>query len=146
MRTKIVECTNGPNNWGKFLVGAFDSFELVHRSPIDGRPTIIARGWRASHVLVLDLQTGEGAMFRLGGLARYDLQQHKIWVCPLFEPFLEWLYQQPDPLAIPDHVDLPDAEFDLRGHRRCGSTGAELVDRVRLLEAEVELLQKERKR
>jgi hypothetical protein len=44
------------------------------------------------------------------------------WVCPLFEPFLEWLYQQ-DLTRIeelPSHVDLPEAEFQLHGYRRPG--------------------------
>jgi hypothetical protein len=74
------------------------------------------------YIFVLDLQTGEGAMFRHGGFARADLNKHKIWVCPLFEPFLEWLYEQDvDVLScLPDTVDLPNAPFELRGYRRAG--------------------------
>jgi len=124
MKTKIVEVTNGPRNWGKFLICAFDS-ELDYRSVVDDRRMIASRGWGPEHVLVLDLQTGEGAMFRLGGLASADLDKHRIWVCPMFEPFLTWLYQQPDPFAIPAHVDLPEAEFAMAGYRRPGPPNTE---------------------
>jgi hypothetical protein len=41
---------------------------------------------------------------------------------PLFEPFLEWLYQQDLTRFedLPSHVDLPEAEFQLHGYRRPG--------------------------
>jgi len=119
MKTKLVEVTNGERNWGKFLLGAFDS-ELEYRSVIDQRPLIRGRGWSSKHLLVLDLQTGEGAIFCLGGYAKADLDKHRVWVCPMFEPFLTWLYQQHDPFAIPAHVDLPNAEFAISGYRRPG--------------------------
>jgi hypothetical protein len=73
--------------------------------------------------IVFDLQTCEGTAFRPGGRAKYDLDKHKIWVCPLFEPFLEWLYKQPqhdDLTALPDTIDLPDVPFALSGYRRNG--------------------------
>lgn len=71
---------------------------------------------------VLDLQTGEGAFFRPGGYAAADLEKHRVWVCPLFEPFLEWLYRQDltDLGQLPRLVELPDAEFAMRGYRRAG--------------------------
>jgi hypothetical protein len=119
MRVKLVEVTNGSRNWGKFLLGAFDT-EWEYKSVVDGNSIIAGRGWSRDHLLVLDLQTGEGAMFRLGGSAKADLDQRKIWVCPMYEPFLTWLYKQPDPFAIPAHVDLPDAEFAFSGYRRPG--------------------------
>jgi hypothetical protein len=75
-------------------------------------------------VWVLDLQTREGAAFKLGGSVQADLTKHQIWVCPMYEPFLEWLYQQPPDavmaLDLPAFVDLPDAEFAFSGHRRPG--------------------------
>jgi hypothetical protein len=49
-----------------------------------------------------------------------------IWVCPLFEPFLEWLYEryreagELDLDELPDVVELPGAEFAFHGHRRPG--------------------------
>jgi len=119
MKIKLVEVTNGPNNWGKFLLGQFDD-EWSYKSAIDGNSIIAGRGWSRDHVLVLDLQTGEGAIFRPGGSTQHDLAKHKIWVCPMYEPFLIWLYKQPDPMAIPSHVDLPDAEFAFSGYRRPG--------------------------
>lgn len=122
METKIIEATNGPRNWGKFMVCRFDG-EWSHRSAVDGLPLLRARGWAPDNVTVLDLQTGEGAIFRPGGLASADLQKHRVWVCPLFEPFLGWLYQQDltDLQALPDLVDLPDAPFEWAGYRRPGN-------------------------
>lgn len=119
MKIKLIEVTNGELNWGKFLLGQFNT-EWDYKSVIDGNSIIAGRGWSLDHILVLDLQTGEGAMFRLGGLAKADLDKHRIWVCPMYEPFLTWLYKQPDPFAIPAHVDLPDAEFAMSGYRRPG--------------------------
>src|SRR6266568_9619596 len=90
------------------------------------------RGWTSDHLLVLDLQTGEGAIFRPGGSARADLnEKHQVWVCPLFEPFMEWLYKQdtPDLTALPDQVELdaPGAPF---GYRR-GEVDTNPPDRFR---------------
>ena len=135
MRTHIIEATNGERNWGKFMLGQFTSEEWLRRSAVDTdthTPLLQAVGWSpdSGYMLVLDLQTGEGAMFRLGGLASADLQKHKVWVCPLFEPFLEWLYASYRAATVagerhwweslPQHVDLPDAPFALHGYRREG--------------------------
>jgi hypothetical protein len=88
-------------------------------------PLITGRGWSPEHLLIVDLQTGEGAIFRPGGLAGHDLNKHAIWVCPLFEPFLTWLYEQDlsDLDKLPAHIDLPEAEFMMSGHRRAGPAG-----------------------
>lgn len=124
MRTKLVEATNNNMNWGKFMIGQYEDHELAHKSAIDGRPLIASRGWDLHHFFVLDMQTGEGATFRLGGHAKYDLNKHRIWVCPLYQPFLEYLYQwyldKKDPFELPDLVQLPNAEFDYAGYRRPG--------------------------
>lgn len=127
MKTKIIECTNGPRNWGKFLIGQFDEVEWSRRSVISGMKMPLLRevGWSpdTDYRLVLDLQTGEGAVFRIGGVASFDLEKHRIWVCPLFEPFLIWLYMQPRPLdldALPEHIDIPEAMFAYHGYRRPG--------------------------
>ena len=96
MKTKIVEATNEHFNWGKFLVGVPDT-EWERKVEVDGDPgrghdRLLARcGWSDRHIWVLDLQTGEGAYFLPTGMASADIQKHAIWVCPLFEPFLEWL-------------------------------------------------------
>ena len=126
MKTHIIEVTNGPKNWGKFLLGTFDN-EWTRRSeisPLLRSPLLRQIGWSASHILVLDLQTGEGAVLRHGGMAKHDLDKHRVWVCPMFEPFLEWLYTQPREkvlaLDLPAHVDLPDAPFAMHGYRRRG--------------------------
>ena len=75
---------------------------------------------------MLDLQTCEGAAFSPGGLVSADLNKHRVWVCPLYEPFLNWLYKQDttDLSALPAHVDLPDAEFQMSGYRRPGPEAA----------------------
>lgn len=138
MKTKIIEArTKGmTGNWGKFLVGQFSS-EWNRKPAIDGEfedaeanaafkrmPLLRLRGWSNKHIMVLDIETGEGAIFRHGGNARADLNKHRIWVCPLFEPFLSWLYKQDvsNIDKLPDKVEL-DAEFMWHGHRRPGPTG-----------------------
>ena len=77
---------------------------------------------KAGRAYKLRLQTGEGAMFRPGGSPAADLDKHAVWVCPLFQPFLAWLYEQDltDLDALPAHVELPDAEFAFAGYRRPG--------------------------
>ena len=121
MLTKIIEATNGEKNWGKFLIGRFDTEweRPAVYSPLSS--SLLQRvGWGRNHLLVLDLQTGEGAVFNPGGLAKADLDKHRVWVCPLFEPFLEWLYKQDlsNLGRLPDSIDLPDAKFALWGYRR----------------------------
>jgi hypothetical protein len=121
METKIIE-TVGAGNWGKFMVGRFTT-EREYRSalpdPDAGYP--LAR-WQPTTLLVLDLATGEGALFVPGGLPEYDLDKHAIWVCPMFQGFLTWLYAQDtsDLQALPALVELPDHEFSLVGYRRPG--------------------------
>lgn len=124
MISKIVEATNDNQNWGKFMVLQCDE-EWERRSAIDTTsrtPLLQSIGFTPEHIWVLDLQTGEGAWFRPGGIARCDLNKHKIWVCPLYEPFLTWLYGQDlrDLTKLPDMVNLPDAVFDFYGYRRAG--------------------------
>jgi hypothetical protein len=123
--TKLIEATNieaGGMNWGKFLVGRFDH-EWEYRSQIDeGRRLLPSIGWSPEIILVLDLQTGEAGLFSPGGLASADLHKHRIWVCPLFEPFLTWLYQQDltDLQALPARVQIADPVSALHGYRRPG--------------------------
>lgn len=125
MQTHFIEATNqsaGGFNWGKFMLGRFDEHEIAYVSTIDNKPLIAGRGITAKRdLLVLDLQTGEGCIFTPGGLATADLNKHKIWVCPMFAPMLEWLYQQDltDISKLPPSVDL-SAEGDFRGYRRTG--------------------------
>jgi hypothetical protein len=133
MKTKIIEANNGPRNWGRFLVGRFDS-EWSQRTAIEGALStgLLANhcGWTERHLLVLDLATGEGAVFKHGGYARADLnRRHRIWVCPLFEPFLAWLYQQDvtDLEALPAMVTLTDAPFEMQGYRRQGGPDGKIT-------------------
>ena len=137
MISKFVEVTNG-FNWGKFLVCRFSPEEWAVRSKVDGEFGLLAgRGWTPIHLWVLDLQTGEGAYFRPGGMAVADLEKHQIWVCPMFERFLVRLYAEKgwcaDITSIPDLVELTDEETmkasAMYGHRRPGPDQAER-DRV----------------
>lgn len=123
VKTKIIEATNG-FNWGKFLLGRLDH-EWEVKSAVDpGRRLLTQLGWAPDrmNLWVLDLQTGEGAYFQLGGSARSDLQKHRVWVCPLFEPFLSWLYQQDvtDLDQLPALVELANAPGAIYGYRRQG--------------------------
>ena len=131
MQTVTIEATQSIEggqfcNHGKFLVGMFDEEwgAFSHVPPLVNPIFLLSlTGWSRDHVLVLDLETGEGAIFRPTGFHAYDLdKKHRIWVCPIFAPFLEWLYQQfPFKLEdLPAVVELPEAEFEYSGHRREG--------------------------
>lgn len=131
MRLTMVEAHNDRQNWAKFAVGVFEE-EWGRRVRIPGDQyggALLARcGWSREHIWVMDLQTGEGAMFLPGGDAAADLERHQVWVCPLYQPFLTWLYGfiaerrgVADWLAeLPEVVDLPEAPFAMRGYRRAG--------------------------
>lgn len=93
MKLHFVEVTDG-GFWGKFAVGKPSDEEWRTRSELDGGLLFPNRGWSRDHVWVLDLQTGEGACFLPGGVAKADLDRHRIQVCHMFEPFLAWLYTQ----------------------------------------------------
>lgn len=126
MKTKFIEATNGPQNWGKFMLGRLEPHEMARTSAVmgGGEPYRLLRqiGWNLDAIFVFDLQTREGAAFIPGGLAAADLAKHRIWVCPLFEPFLTWLYTQDlsDLDRLPALIDLPDAPFAFSGYRRQG--------------------------
>lgn len=132
MRTKIVEAVQSkdhPGNWGKFLVGVPDTEWERGSEVCPGGALLSLCGWSAEHLWVMDLQTGEGAYFKPGGYAASDLERkHAIWVCVLFESFLEWLYDFwrengggiLDLEKLPGVVELPDAPFAFYGHRRPG--------------------------
>lgn len=140
MKTKIIEATNGDaQNWGKFMLmrpdvewergsavspaRAWTGTSAIYETPVGAEiPLLSQRGWDHEHVIVFDLETCEGAAFRPGGKASADLDKHRVWVCPLFEPFLEWLYDQDltDLDALPDSINLPGADFMFTGYRRPG--------------------------
>ena len=122
VKTKIIEATSNSGNWGKFMVCRFtDEWRIKSgisnvlpgkarppEEPPDQLGLLRRVGWHELHLVVLDLQTGEGAIFMPGGLAAADLDKHGIWVCPLFEPFLAWLYKQDlsDLDALPAVVEI----------------------------------------
>lgn len=128
METVFIEATNveaGGINWGKFMIGRFTSNDWEHKAAVSGFPMLQGRGWTSDNLLVLDLETGEGAIFRPGGSAAADLHKHQIWVCPMFEPFLEWLYRQDLTRleALPKVVQINDRASSLHGYRRPGAKG-----------------------
>lgn len=138
MFSKFVEVSNG-YNWGKFLVCRFTAEEWRQRSKVDGGSLIGGRGWSHQHLWVLDMQTGEGAYFRPGGMASQDLDKHQIWVCPMYALFLDRLYENQDWCSditkIPDLIELTDQESKkasaLFGYRR---EGPDETERLRVIE------------
>lgn len=124
MKTRILEATNGEQNWGKFLVGVFDDDEWAYRSVVDeNAPLLRGRGISDNHFWLLDLQTMEGAMFRGGGYAPGDLDKHRVHVCVLYEAMLtelhaRWPWQLDD---LPALLDLPEVPAALYGYRRPGT-------------------------
>jgi hypothetical protein len=121
VETKIIE-THGAGNWGKFLVGRFTDERGYVSALADAHGAQPLARWDPSTLLVLDLATGEGALFWPGGYVPADLEKHQVWVCPMFEGFLGWLYAQDltDLQALPPLVNLPDTTFRLAGRRRRG--------------------------
>lgn len=127
MQTRLIEAGQGTDgkgpNWGKFCVMWFDS-EWEHQSEVDpGRALLPACGWPPGFLWVADLQTAEAVYVRPGGSASYDLDKHRVWVCPMFGPFLAWLYrflEEHDVKELPPYVALPDAVFAFHGYRRPG--------------------------
>jgi len=94
MQTVLIEVEHD-FNWGKFCVARFDYEWAIPSSVSDlGHSLLAERGWTPDNIWVLDLETREGACFRPGGYAKADMDKHKIWCCPMFEPFLAWLYTQ----------------------------------------------------
>jgi hypothetical protein len=148
VHTKFVEVTQGIKggfNHGKMMVALFELREWMTHSEMDvkvegkERSLLERCGWTPYHAMVFDLQTGEGALFLPGGSPSADLTKHRVWVCPLFEPFLEWLYEHvgafPRDLrsdsvgrlvspawfeGLPSLVELPDAPASMQGYRRPG--------------------------
>ena len=119
MNTRIVEATNGAN-WGKFLIGWFDLVEWARHSAIvpgdhdlSQHSLLSLGGWSPEHFLLVDLDTGEGRLFRHRGLADQDVANKHVSVGPMFEPFLQWIYNQPledvRSLNLPKLVTLPGA-------------------------------------
>jgi hypothetical protein len=135
MILKLIEATNiehGGVNWGKFMLMQFDT-EWSYRSVVaDGLPLLRVTGWSRVHIWVADLQTGEGGFFYPKGDAKADLDEHRLWVCPMFEPFLIWLYKQDltDIGKLPALVQIEDPTSALAGYRRNGPTDVDRVARA----------------
>lgn len=131
MKTQFIEVTQGSEfNWGKFAVCQFDEDEWKRESHLPvkdelyiGRRSLLEmRGWGPQHFLVLDLETGEGAIFNRPGSPTADLNKHGVWVCPMFEPFLEWLYtyKWENVEDLPRFVELDTPIEEAYGYRRKG--------------------------
>lgn len=134
MLSKMVEVSDQVN-WAKLMVSQFDNDELAYKSRVDTEAkslleAVAARrkeywGEAQQKRLVVDLQTDEGAWFlpHPERDPKVDLDRHQIWVCPLFYPFLQWLYRT-NPVhvsGIPDVVELdPDDVIKFQGYRRPG--------------------------
>lgn len=131
METHFIEATNPSHfNYGKFMLARFSLEEWQRRAELPGALPIsllAGRGWGFEHLLFLDLQTGEGAILcpKRHGSVKHDLEKHAIWICPMAEPFLEWLYQQDvsDFSKLPRFIELDpssNAHCSFQGYRRPG--------------------------
>ncbi len=129
MDTRFVEVTNGFNH-GKFLIGRYSEPEMDERTQFGGEfgqySIIRSQGFSRLDHWILDLSTGEGAIFPLTGSATHDVHKRRIRVCVLYEPFVVWLYAHvaanPDTWwdELPRLVALPHAPSDFGGYRRPG--------------------------
>ena len=115
MITHFIEASDGVAH-GKFMLGRLGGHELGLRSALPGfeeQRLLRVGGLRRLNdrsTLVVDLQTGNGAAFFISrGLWSADLQRTgPIHVCPMFRPFLKWLYEQKVPHPpITAICDLP---------------------------------------
>lgn len=130
MENKIIEACDGTKfNWGKFMLCRFtEEWKQPSALPENESSLGLLRqiGFRRVGLWVMDLQTKEGAYFFPDprASAPADLQKHRIWVCPMFEPFLIWLYSQPQVLLdwreLPAFVDLGSVPTSMQGYRRPG--------------------------
>ncbi len=144
MDTKFVEAGHGPHggNWGKFMVGRYTDVELAEPARFPGceraRRLVNLTGPGRQDIWVLDLQTGEGARFPIEFASttdvRHQLNKHRIHICPLYEPFLAFLYGYIDAHRrtwwedLPRVVEMPAAEFRLFGRRRPGPAASGYPD------------------
>jgi hypothetical protein len=116
VRTKIIEARQDTSGtmvrWGTFLIGKMDT-EWIRASRVGGspvtRPLLSLCGWPLNAVWVLDLQTGEGALFLPGGPPAQLNGKRRIRAGPLYEPFLKWLDTQDvtNIAGLPELVELP---------------------------------------
>lgn len=128
MHSKIIEAV-GSLNWGRFMVSRFTQEERSHLSSQSKLPVIQPFLWSQDCLHVLDLVTGEGAIFNQlrRGQPLHELEhKHQIWVCPLYPVFLTWLSQQDlsDLDKLQDTVYFKNGEDErhaaLYGYRRTG--------------------------
>ncbi len=133
MELRIVEAgqghTAGLSNHGKCGIGRYTGEQWAEPGQFPGSESsqlLRQCGWGPRHYWVLDLQTGEGAVFQVPGYAPADLNKRRIWVCPMFEPFLAWMFEHARREGanwferLPRTVMLDDAEFCMHGYRRAG--------------------------
>jgi hypothetical protein len=129
--THFIEASNGFNH-GKFMICRLERPEMDIRSALPGYEhnwLWSGRKFKPGMTLVVDLQTGEGAAFEIGRgslppaqEASYQLnEKHQIWVCPLYEPLLQWLWERIISTVkienLPRYVEL-DAPGAVSGYRR----------------------------
>lgn len=136
MISRFIEATNiqhGGLNWGKFLLAKFEESDWQYQAvEAPGHALLAAlpgrEPWRPEHIIVFDLQTGEGLRVNPRGEPGVDLVKHRVWVCPLFEPFLYWMFDYLAGLPTAwrgDIMRLPPvayfkADSALAGYRRGG--------------------------
>ncbi len=133
MKTHFIEATQRDDfNWGKFLLCQYEPADWAHpvHLPISkslaSQPQSLLRSRMRDPdgIWCLDIETNEGAYLRWGPRMHLDLNdKHQVWVCPMYEPFLEWLGSQHelgDITMLPHFLRL-DTDFGaVAGYRRSG--------------------------
>lgn len=115
MITHFIETTDGVAH-GKFMLGCFDEREARTQTALpELTGSIFAnaggrRKFEPRRILVVDLQTAQGAAFLLSDFytTRDELRALKAWVCPMYRPTVLWLTDFWDkPLdELPRYVEI----------------------------------------
>jgi hypothetical protein len=122
METIYIEATSkrtGPGQYFTFAVSQFTDLERQRRSQIT-KTTLLPMLMTNYQILhILDMQTGEGAIFRFRGDPEGDRLRHQIKTSPIFPDFLAWLYQQDVSTlsTLPRIVDLDRPQLAERDSR-----------------------------
>jgi hypothetical protein len=132
VKSKFLEVTNKAN-WAKLQLLQWEPSDLARPSLVQKGKVLlnavqVRRGDAAdplTAVFVRDLQTQEGCEFYPSPEAdcKTQLDMHRVWVCPLFYPFVSWLFAnyQGDVTSLPDLVELADSKKqEYQGYRRPG--------------------------
>lgn len=122
MKTKVIEVEEPvPGFWCKFMIGVFTD-EWGHRPVVDApeyEATSLLRqlGWSRDHYLILDLESGQGAIFHRGSHPEWDERTKGLSRNPMLVPLWKWLQTQ-DLDRIQDFPDKVTLEGPMSRERQ----------------------------